>query len=86
MKKKIADIKGDGIGPEVTRQSISVLNAVAERFGHEFEYHEALMGADAIDKTGTACLMKRLIFVLTAMPSYSVPSVIRNMIMIRQQK
>ena len=54
MKKKIAILNGDGIGPEVTKQSIRVLNAVAERFGHSFEYHEALIGADAIDKTGTA--------------------------------
>ena len=54
MKKKIAVLNGDGIGPEVTKQSIRVLNAVAERFGHTFEYHEALIGADAIDKTGTA--------------------------------
>ena len=54
MKKKIAILNGDGIGPEVTNQSVRVLNAVAERFGHTFEYHEALIGADAIDKTGTA--------------------------------
>ena len=31
MKKKIAVLEGDGIGPEVTRQSIRVLNAIAER-------------------------------------------------------
>jgi len=54
MKKKIAVLNGDGIGPEVTKQSIRVLNTIAERFGHTFEYHEALIGADAIDKTGTA--------------------------------
>src|SRR5688572_32639612 len=54
MKKKIAILNGDGIGPEVTKQSIRVLTAVAERFGHTFEFHEALIGADAIDKTGTA--------------------------------
>jgi 3-isopropylmalate dehydrogenase len=52
MEKKIAVILGDGIGPEVTRQSIKVLNAVAKRFGHVFHYTEAIMGADAIDKTG----------------------------------
>ena len=52
MKKKIAVIEGDGIGPEVTKQSIRVLNAIAESFGHEFEYTYCLMGADAIDKTG----------------------------------
>jgi 3-isopropylmalate dehydrogenase len=53
MKKKITVIEGDGIGPEVTRQSIHVLNAVAARFAHEFEYTYCLMGADAIDKTGS---------------------------------
>ncbi len=54
MKKKIAILKGDGIGPEVTRQSIYVLNAIAEKFGHSFQYTEALIGAIAIDNTGTA--------------------------------
>ncbi|HRF17298.1 MAG TPA: isocitrate/isopropylmalate family dehydrogenase, partial [Chitinophagaceae bacterium] len=29
MKKRIAVIEGDGIGPEVTRQAVKVLNAVA---------------------------------------------------------
>ncbi|MBI3138886.1 MAG: 3-isopropylmalate dehydrogenase [Sphingobacteriales bacterium] len=52
MKKKIAVIEGDGIGPEVTKQAIRVLNAIAESFHHEFEYSYCLMGADAIDKTG----------------------------------
>ena len=52
MKKSIAVIEGDGIGPEVTRQSIRVLNAIAERFNHEFDYTYCLMGAVAIDKTG----------------------------------
>lgn len=52
MKKKIAVIEGDGIGPEVTKQSIRVLDAIAQSFGHEFDYTYCLMGADAIDKTG----------------------------------
>ena len=52
MVKTISVIPGDGIGPEVTEQSIKVLNAVAERFDHEFYYAYCLMGADAIDKTG----------------------------------
>ncbi|MFN4316107.1 MAG: 3-isopropylmalate dehydrogenase [Chitinophagaceae bacterium] len=52
MKKTIAIIEGDGIGPEVTRQSIRVLNTIAESFNHEFTYQYCLMGADAIDKTG----------------------------------
>jgi 3-isopropylmalate dehydrogenase len=52
MKKNIVVIEGDGIGPEVTRQSVKVLNTVAEKFGHSFAYVYCLMGADAIDKTG----------------------------------
>lgn len=52
MKKNIVVIEGDGIGPEVTKQSVKVLNAIAEQFGHEFTYSYQLMGAVAIDKTG----------------------------------
>ncbi len=48
----IAVIMGDGIGPEVTQQSIKVLDAVAEKYGHRFNYTHALMGAIAIDETG----------------------------------
>lgn len=49
----IAVIEGDGIGPEVTKQAVRVLDAVAEQFGHSFNYKYCLLGADAIDKTGT---------------------------------
>jgi 3-isopropylmalate dehydrogenase len=52
MKKQITVIEGDGIGPEVTRQSVRVLSAIADTFDHEFTYTYCLMGADAIDKTG----------------------------------
>src|ERR1700755_1838793 len=52
MQKKIAVILGDGIGPEVTQQSIKILDAIAQQFGHQFFYTYCLMGADAIDKTG----------------------------------
>lgn len=52
MKKNISVIQGDGIGPEVTQQSIKVLDAVSNQFDHEFNYTYCLMGADAIDKTG----------------------------------
>ncbi len=52
MHKNIVVIEGDGIGPEVTRQAIKVMNAVIEPGGHHFTYKYCLMGADAIDKTG----------------------------------
>ncbi|TAF50022.1 MAG: 3-isopropylmalate dehydrogenase [Sphingobacteriia bacterium] len=52
MKKRIALIAGDGIGPEVTQQAVKVLEAVAERFGYAFDFQPALLGAVAIEKTG----------------------------------
>lgn len=52
MNKRIAVLPGDGIGPEVTNQGIKVLDAIAAKFGHSFEYHFAVVGAIAIDQTG----------------------------------
>ena len=52
MIKNIAVIEGDGIGPEVTTQSVNVLKAIAQTFGHRFNFEYGLMGAIAIDKTG----------------------------------
>lgn len=52
MKLKIAVLAGDGIGPEIMRQGVDVLDAVAAKFGHEVSYEEALCGAAAIDKVG----------------------------------
>lgn len=52
MNYKIAVLKGDGIGPEIVDQAIKVLQAVAKKFNHTFEFTEALVGATAIDATG----------------------------------
>ena len=52
MNKKIAVLPGDGIGPEVIHEAVKVLDAVAKKFGHTFEYKTAKVGADAIDATG----------------------------------
>ena len=52
MDFKIAVLPGDGIGPEISVQGVDVMSAVCEKFGHNVEYHYALCGADAIDKTG----------------------------------
>jgi 3-isopropylmalate dehydrogenase len=54
MKFKIAQLAGDGIGPEVVAQAVTVLEAVGVRFGHTFEVESALIGGIAIDKTGSA--------------------------------
>lgn len=52
MKKKIAVLPGDGIGPEVTTQAVKALEAVSDRFQHHFDYVYAHVGAVAIDITG----------------------------------
>ena len=52
MKKNIAVIRGDGIGPEIVNQALLVLDKVAEMFGHEFTYTDVDMGGCAIDKYG----------------------------------
>lgn len=52
MNYNIAVIPGDGIGPEIILEAIKVLNSVGDRFGHQFNYTEMLMGGVSIDKTG----------------------------------
>ncbi|MCM1054139.1 MAG: 3-isopropylmalate dehydrogenase [Bacteroides sp.] len=52
MTKNIAVIKGDGIGPEIVNEAIKVLDKVAEKYGHRFNYTQVLMGGIAIDETG----------------------------------
>jgi 3-isopropylmalate dehydrogenase len=54
IKAKIVILGGDGIGPEVTREGLRVLEAVASRFGHEFKFESHLIGGAAIDATQTA--------------------------------
>jgi 3-isopropylmalate dehydrogenase len=54
MKAIIAVLAGDGIGPEVTAEGVKVLQAVAKKFGHSFEFRAGIIGGCAIDKTGTA--------------------------------
>lgn len=53
MEKTIAVLPGDGIGPEIISQAVGVMQAVAGRFNHKFQYRYADIGAVAIDKTGS---------------------------------
>ena len=50
----IVVLPGDGIGPEVIRAAVAVLESVGERFGHNFQTGEYLIGGCAIDNYGTA--------------------------------
>jgi 3-isopropylmalate dehydrogenase len=54
MKFKIAQLAGDGIGPEVVSQAVKVLEAVGDICGHDFEINSGHIGGVAIDKTGLA--------------------------------
>ncbi|HYL10658.1 MAG TPA: 3-isopropylmalate dehydrogenase [Candidatus Acidoferrales bacterium] len=53
MKKTIALLPGDGIGPEVTRVAARVLEDTAREFGHHFDLPEFPLGGAAIDAAGT---------------------------------
>jgi len=50
----ITVLAGDGIGPEVTGQAVRVLQAISERYGHNFTFHQALVGVAAIEAEGAA--------------------------------
>lgn len=52
MSFHVGVISGDGIGPEIVKEAKKVLDKVGEKFGHEFEYQEILMGGCSIDATG----------------------------------
>lgn len=52
MEFNIAVIPGDGIGPEIIREAVKVLDAVGVKYGHSFSYTKVLMGGVSIDATG----------------------------------
>lgn len=52
VRKTIATLPGDGIGPEVTAAAVQVLRDCAASFGHRFEFRELPFGGAAIDHTG----------------------------------
>lgn len=52
MKKKITVLSGDGIGPEIVAEAIKVLDVIAEKYNHSFEYTYVDIGGCSIDKYG----------------------------------
>lgn len=54
MHKNIVLLPGDGIGPEVVAAAQQVLEAVAQKFSHLFEYESHLIGGCSIDAYGVA--------------------------------
>jgi 3-isopropylmalate dehydrogenase len=53
VRKSIAVLPGDGIGPEVTRAAVQLLQDCAAAFGHGFDFYELPFGGSAIDRTGS---------------------------------
>ena len=60
MEFNLVVLPGDGIGPEVTAEGVKVLQAIGNRFGHNFNLHYGLVGGVAIDKTGVALSQETL--------------------------
>ena len=52
MDYRITCIPGDGIGPEVVSEAKKVLEHVAEKYGHSFQFTDILMGGASIDVHG----------------------------------
>ena len=52
MHAEIVVLPGDGIGPEVAAAAVAVLEAVATRFNHTFNFNEHDIGGIAIDRHG----------------------------------
>src|SRR5437870_1465320 len=53
MDLKILILPGDGIGVEVTREAVGVLERVCAKYRHNLSYKEGLLGGAAIHKTGS---------------------------------
>ncbi len=60
MKKTIAVVAGDGIGPEIVSEALKVLKKVETKFGHEFVIEERLVGGAAYDTAGECLPMETL--------------------------
>ena len=51
---KIVTLPGDGIGPDIVREAVKVMNRIGELYGHTFDIIEKRMGGIAIDMDGTS--------------------------------
>ncbi|OGT31214.1 MAG: 3-isopropylmalate dehydrogenase [Gammaproteobacteria bacterium RIFCSPHIGHO2_12_FULL_35_23] len=60
MNKKIAVLAGDGIGPEIMQGTLRVLNVIAQKFNHHFEYLEGKIGGQAYEIYRSHCPVETL--------------------------
>lgn len=60
LKFKIAVLPGDGVGPDVIREGMRVLEAVGTRFKHQFDFRQGFIGGISIDRFGSALTQETL--------------------------
>ena len=60
MNKRIALVPGDGIGPDIVAETVTVLKAIAKQFNHTFTFIDCLAGGVAIDACGEPLPAKTL--------------------------
>ncbi|CCQ94304.1 3-isopropylmalate dehydrogenase [[Clostridium] ultunense Esp] len=51
--KKIALLPGDGIGPEITKEAVLLMEEVGAVIGETFQFQEGAIGGGAVDRYGT---------------------------------
>ncbi len=61
MNFKITLLPGDGIGPEVVAEAVRVLDTIASKYNHTFNFTERLMGGCSIDKYGSSLTDETLV-------------------------
>jgi 3-isopropylmalate dehydrogenase len=66
MKLRITVLPGDGIGPEVTKQAVAVLQTVSDVCGYEFRFEHHKIGGAAIEEYGVPLPEKTLASCLEA--------------------
>jgi 3-isopropylmalate dehydrogenase len=60
LEFNITLLPGDGIGPEVVAEAVRVLDVIATKYSHTFQYKERLMGGCSIDAYGTSLTAETL--------------------------
>ncbi|MBM7662112.1 3-isopropylmalate dehydrogenase [Bacillus mesophilus] len=53
MNFQIAILEGDGVGPEIVKEAVLLLNHIGEQYGHSFEFQYGKIGGLAVDEEGT---------------------------------
>jgi 3-isopropylmalate dehydrogenase len=61
LEFNITLLPGDGIGPEVVHEAVRVLDTIASKYNHTFQYQERLMGGCSIDAYGTSLTDETLV-------------------------